>query len=763
MRETPGDGGLLPRLGFWGLLAALALAPLLGGTPVGSLYAAAAYGGDTMLGVLRTLTLAAVLLLALLGPPPPVDDAAGGRGQYAPGPVLKAALGATLLLSLARTWMLLSLLVHSALLTSQTLLFAMVPEVLHWFCFSLVFGQGMRLAPDRRDAVLAAGALTAGTLLVAVMGALEYGGASDRAAHRTVSTFFSPNFTAGFLALTLPVAVALCVGARSLLGMVGSGAAAAFGFGVLISTGSRAGVALALVGLVVALGFAVVRCARSAGAVRLPWARVGALVALLAVLGFAFREPILGRVAGAESPASSESPTVAASAAAPAASSTPDEHSGEFRRETWKGSLKMAQANPVFGAGPGTFPHTYGRYATVAWTGLAHSSYLQIASEAGFPALILAGGAALAALLIGAGAAASKPDEEEAAVNPFLICGLVGGLVAAAGRSFFDSEWSVLGNALPFWAVAGMVTFWRAFVPATDASVAAAPRSRSAAAEEEARQRARGRRRALAAALGAGIPLVVNLVLLSGNTARDGATLAQMNARPEEVARQARAALGAWPPDPQTYYLAGQPECAAALEPSGKRFYQLGRFYERAGDEAKAIESLEKAVEADPNSLQTLKALAEAYERAGRADRARATWEEMTRVSEGPAGTIRAIPELTDTLPAFAYAALGQEAARSGDFAVAEKRFGQAQDIVEKYAETPRLYQISEIATSGGNVVTRRAEVRALYEDVIVPGRQEALKRLGRAAEAEALTGRRIATREKLDAFVTPEGLASGE
>ncbi|HVK06824.1 MAG TPA: O-antigen ligase family protein, partial [Armatimonadaceae bacterium] len=547
---VPEDRPLLPRLGFWALMAALALAPLLGGTPVGSTYAFAAYGGDTMLGVLRALTLIACLLLLLFSSP--------SRATPAPGPGMKAAFAAALTLSLARAWVVLSLLVHSAFLTRETLLFAMVPEVLNWFCFALVFGQGPRLTADRRDAVIAAGAVTAGALLVGVVGALEYGGAADRAAHRTVSTFFSPNFTAGFLALTLPVAVALCVGARSLFGVVGSGAAAALGFGVLISTGSRAGIALALLGLVLALALAVVRSVRGKGAagVRLPWGRVAALAALLLALGFAFRAPLLGRVAA---PTAATAP---ANGAANGGAAAPQEHSGEFRKETWKGSLAMARANPVFGAGPGTFPYTYPRYATVAWTGLAHSSYLQVASEAGFPALILAGAAGLIALLAGLRAALAAPDADEAAASPFLVCGIVGGIAASLGRGFFDSEWSLLGNALPFWALAGMAAAWRAFAPA------AAPSSAAAAAAPPP-SRAAGRR--LGAALAVGLPLVATLLLLSGNTARDAAMVLQQAGKPEEAARAARASLGAWPPDPQLFFLAGQPERAAALEPSGRR------------------------------------------------------------------------------------------------------------------------------------------------------------------------------------------------
>ena len=66
--------GPLGRVGFGVLLAALALAPVLGGVPAGS-----AYEGDPSLGILRLLVLLASLCLLITPPTPNNGGAGAGR------------------------------------------------------------------------------------------------------------------------------------------------------------------------------------------------------------------------------------------------------------------------------------------------------------------------------------------------------------------------------------------------------------------------------------------------------------------------------------------------------------------------------------------------------------------------------------------------------------------------------------------------------------------------------------------------------------
>ncbi len=78
-----------------------------------------------------------------------------------------------------------------------------------------------------------------------------------------------------------------------------------------------------------------------------------------------------------------------------------DDNSTMFRAYIWRSTLDMATQKPLLGFGPGAFPHVYPRFARVGYTRSAHQSWLQVAAEGGFPALILLLGAVASALKSG--------------------------------------------------------------------------------------------------------------------------------------------------------------------------------------------------------------------------------------------------------------------------------------------------------------------------------------------------------------------------
>jgi O-antigen ligase len=546
-----------------------------------------------MSGVVRTVVLAAALLAVVLG------------ASYAPRPTVGTIIARYGVYG-AALWVAVSTFVHSRFFTSPVYVFAMMPEALNWLVYAVAFVLAARFAgQDKVNISRMANALLVGGIVCAVVGVLSFGTVpgAERAAHRESATFFSPNFAAGFCALTLPAAAALFLTAEGLLAVVLSAVGTGLLFSMLMITGSRAGLALTLVGLAIALILSLVRGAK------LPWQRVGAIVAVLAVAGFAFRAPMLGRVraSGGE-----QAPAVTASANTDAAST--GDHSGEFRKETWRGSLAMANNNPVFGAGPGTFPYTYPRYAVVGWTGQAHSSYLQLASESGFPALIILclgiGGVIFVSLL--------RKDVTKTA-SPILVSALLGGIVAALGRNVFDSEWVLLAGGVPFFATLGMLVGASEAVPQESAPQSALARG--------------GNALFLAAAL------VLALFLRAGQAERDSLVLLSRTQPGGVTALAKEASDRVRPADPQIYSLAGDYRTAAYLSPSGKRFYQSARAAERDDNWDKAVEQYKLAAEADPNNQQTRKALAEAQEKAGDAAGAIFTYLDMTKIAEGPAGT----------------------------------------------------------------------------------------------------------------------------
>src|SRR5690606_34445213 len=71
-------------------------------------------------------------------------------------------------------------------------------------------------------------------------------------------------------------------------------------------------------------------------------------------------------------------------------SATAQSNSAIFRWYTWVGTAEMIRERPLLGYGPGTFEYAYPQHAIVGFTRMAHQTPLQIAAEAGVPALLLA-------------------------------------------------------------------------------------------------------------------------------------------------------------------------------------------------------------------------------------------------------------------------------------------------------------------------------------------------------------------------------------
>lgn len=701
----PQDLGPLERAGLGALLAALLLAPILGGAPSG-----AVYGQDVGLNLLRALVLLGALCFVMASPAPTM------------------ARASTVAVWLLAGLTLLSLLWHSRVLTIPVLLFAMLPAALDWLCLALGFTLALHLGRRPETRILLAGALIAGAVWVALAGAREYGAQAQvgNRGWRVMATFFTPNFTAGFLALCLPITTGMYLQARSPVGVFGLGAAAALVSGVLVATGSRLGIAAAGAGLALALGLALL------GRVRLPGRRLGALLAALVVMGVGFRGPLTSRIAGNPGGQS---------------------HSREFRAWTWKGTWRMARANPLLGTGPGTFEFRYPPYAFVAKTSLAHSSYAQLAAEQGFPALIAAMAALAAALLAGLRGSlrrARTGDRQESGSHRLLLCSLCGGLAAGLIRNGFDSEWSVLGTALPFWVVAGLT----AGAGSPEAAMrAAAPQPRLTPAKAPVLC-------ALLAALSAIALLFYQAVTLQG-------ARATVREDPIGAAGRAERAAAIWPPDPTAITLHAQLdgservveayERAARIEPSGRRWYQLAPLYERVGLAENAVRALERARRADPNHLQTLRALAEARARLGDRSGALAVWREMVRLHEGRVGQVRALPELADTYPAWAYAALARDTRSRGDAAHAAALYAKTAAVIEDYADTAPIYQAVEqglAQQSGGSLDRRRRELRALYEQVMAARIQRA-EQENDPGTAAALAEQRAGTLARLAEFLS--------
>ena len=278
-----------------------------------------------------------------------------------------------------------------------------------------------------------------------------------------------------------------------------------------------------------------------------------------------------------------------------------------------------------------------------------------------------------------------------------------------------------MGNALPFWAAAGAASF----VPIGARRVAAPAALRW-----------------LPACLIA--PLGFSFLLLQSAQRHD-------TAQGEVAAHQPVTVAPGWPPDPDILFWTGQPDAATIAEPDTRMFFRLARTRERDGQTGAAIAAFKQAVAADPHSLQGWQALAQTQEKAGDTAGALQSWRELIARYEGPGGQIRALPELPETNPAWAYVALARSAPGK---AVASGYYDKAAAVIEAYSYTPPAYQQAEaaIAQAGGaDLAGRRGQVRALYETI--------MNALGAGADpnrAASLAERRGATLARLDAFAAP-------
>lgn len=266
---------------------------------------------------------------------------------------------------------------------------------------------------------------------------------------------------------------------------------------------------------------------------------------------------------------------------------------------------------------------------------------------------------------------------------------------------------------------------------------------------------------ALAAALLLTLLLLFNAVTLG--QARKRAPGMQDS---ESALRAARA----WPPDPtalalRAYFMdeAGALELlerAAHVEPSGRRFYQLGRLHRSRKRLDAATRWFERALRADPTSLQTLRALAETRAEQGDRAGALAAWRELVRLHQGPVGQVRALPELPETYPAWAYAALAEAAERANRRDDALGLYEKAAAIVEDYADTTPTYRRLEIAgaqQTGADLNRRRTELRALYTRVM-----DRLLQTAGAASVPALGERKTKTLALLERSLSEEMRPAG-
>ncbi len=579
-----------------------------------------------------------------------------------------------------------------------------------------LFALARRASADSRVRLGLIACAVLGAVIVADIGAQEYAVhvKAGQANWRIFATS-TPDYLAGYFIITLPLTLALLLQAPAVRGLTPLlrvltllllGVASLFQLAALLFTGSR----FALVSLAVSLivfGVALWRASRAGYA--LPKASRGLIVAagIALVLGGAIlARPVLARLHNL------------------------NDNSAAFRVWTWRGSVKMAAANPVLGTGIGSWPDLYPRYALTGFTRVAHSSYLQMADECGVPGLVLLlGTLALLGGTLGRGLAL-RPSEAAPLDPRLLLCGLLAGCAGSAVQNLIDSDWYVFFLGTTFWTLAGLAVG----IAAPEAAVI------------ETKRPALSVVLAVSGVAGAFALLTAGqgLAALSASSAPPDYATARtwdpLNAKyPSDEGYKVRARLGD---------LSGAEAAlrqAVALEPDGVNWRRLGDVLKAQGQTAAALSAYQSGLRTDPNSLALLQAAAQTAPPM----QGLAYYQKMADLEQSPVGTVRALGESVETRFAYADAALADAAAKTKP-ARALLYYARAADVIERFVDAGGSLNVQQQALSGFEPDPKQdAAMRDLYQHVM-----DARLALTPPADRSVLQSRRADYKQKLEAVL---------
>ncbi len=489
---------------------------------------------------------------------------------------------------------------------------------------------------------------------------------------RVFSYFVNPDFLAGFLVMTVPITIGLYLSA------VEGTVRLWLGFGLilqclcLVLTQSRFGlvVFVFVIGQFLLLGFRLRLFNSEVKRRGRPLAILAGLAALAAI------GPVAKRFiqAGIQS------------------------YSAHFRFMTWIGVLKMIKAGPIVGSGYGTFNSAYPPYAVVGTTEHAHNSFLQLAAEAGIPAMLLAVIGIAAVVYTVYRRLRSQPQNEVGRILVFdstelLMIGALCGMSGAILRNLFDSDFYVIANLFTFAALAGMsLRLCHHQAPTRETGTL----TRSVW---------------LSRGIGSLAGLALLWVGLATTIGRIEAYQAGEALNTGDMLIGYKRALVADPYNPAVwraiawiyvlYGNGGQAEVdinrALALDPSAKTYFQHGQMLQRMNNFRLAIQSFQEALRHDPHNTQTLVKLAQTYEMADQTGAAMRVYQQIARQFDTPYAKIRAIPELVETNYAVAFTKLGDAALEAKNWQQAELNYLRSVRLLHGWwhARHAPLYHVS--------------------------------------------------------------------
>lgn len=652
------------------LIAALALSPVIGGG-----------FGELAAGVLQILVFAAVAVCAI--------SSHENRSALVRVPGL-IPLGVFL-----------AAVVASALFTEA--IYYTLSQLLFVFACAGAYVLAAAMCREMKYSAGVVWAVVLSSLAICVMGIRDYAtltgggsafwkslmGSGDHA--RLFGPFVNPGFFAGYLVVALPVTLGAYLVTRKSLLAVLAGLAVVVETLALMLTGTKFGVVAAVASLV--LFFIIAAATRALR--RSKFARMLALAVVMLPLLVVFSAPVVSRISAAESGGSQV-------------------HSTTFRIYTWKATANMIKAHPWTGVGPGVYSIAYPRYTIAGPTKYAHDSYLQIAAESGLIALgalvvLLAVIAwrTFAAIVRGAKEPADhprKPAEQTDGITwkdlvPYsarrvVACSLFAALAGSAIRNLADSDWYVIGIALPFWILAGALV------------------GASGAAHEPLEI---GRRLRTGLAVVCGVLIAVSLSFAAGDYLAGDLQLSPAASSLQQAREQmerVRMATVLSPLDPEYHrtlskYLVSpqlgsreqairQAEMAIRLSPTdAANYYNRALIAAHMDEPNDAVKYLRESLKYNPTSTQTLFLLASSYRQLDDTPHYEAVLKRLLAIEDTPYEQIKGTPELVDTTFAYAHVYFGQKYLREHDYDAAAEHFGAAVDRLKRWRSNANILKMA--------------------------------------------------------------------
>ncbi len=577
---------------------------------------------------------------------------------------------------------------HDALLELSRLAAALV-----WFPIArrLIFREPPRaraqVLAERTRLALALSSGAAGVLW-ACAGAL-LGFASQHLPQQ--ASFYNTNLFAFSVAMALPLIAASWLVARRLAprkiaDVVGASALGLGACGLLISA-SKGGLLAGTLGMLAFAGLAwssrrrqAAHAWRARPKMLLPLVLLGALG--LGALGARTVLPRIERAGGSES------------------------HSAMFRLYTWRGTLEMANARPLLGHGPGSFPTSFPRFEIAGYTRSAHQSWLQIAAESGWPSL----GFLLGAIACGLLRARKYLRDTTRPHRAWAAAGAAAALVAALAHGMMDAGWSTLSSALLLSVCLALLDS-----PELDSPNEARPSTKQPPAEQPPAKQPPAERRPLSLAW---LALVIPLALAASYGLRSqGAENAHLGAHElaamsqaerTQLVRQAQQAPEEVPLDARAWAYRAQLKAAegdrlgasrdyaqaATLQPD-KALYplRLAQLFDEWNQPARARQYFDKAVALAAKDTSLRLQRAQFRDKSGEAKGAREDYEAIVGLEDAPFGKFPATPEIVNGDFNRARLALARDALQRGDKTTARKLAQRGLDEIGATRASNRLNQ----------------------------------------------------------------------